>query len=134
LHRKPPEPVVVDETPVEGSIKELFPITLRQVRRATLEKLFNGLIAQYHYVGYKQPVGEHLKCLALSKHRIYFSDRLSKALSRFEGHQAMEGTPRQFRPLPFRRALLRPKIQKPPRRYSNPPGDSISATFGDLFS
>ena len=33
LHRKPPEPVVVDETPVEGSIKELFPITLRQVRR-----------------------------------------------------------------------------------------------------
>lgn len=69
LHRKPPEPFVVDETPVEGSIKELFPITFRQVRRSPFEKLFNGLIAQYHYLGYTQPVGEHLKYLIFSEDR-----------------------------------------------------------------
>lgn len=69
LHRKPPEPVVVDESPLEASIKELFPITLQQVRRTPFEKLFNGLIAQYHYLGYTQPVGEHLKYLAFSHDR-----------------------------------------------------------------
>lgn len=69
LHRKPPEPVVVDESPLERSIKELFPITLQQVRRTPFEKLFNGLIAQYHYLGYTQPVGEHLKYLVFSHDR-----------------------------------------------------------------
>jgi hypothetical protein len=69
LHRKPPERVLVDESPLEASIKELFPITLQQVRRTPFEKLFNGLIAQYHYLGYTQPVGEHLKYL------VFFHDR-----------------------------------------------------------
>ena len=69
LHRKPPEPVVVDESPLDTSIKELFPITLQQVRRSPFEKLFNGLIAQYHYLGYRQPVGEHLKYLVFSHDR-----------------------------------------------------------------
>jgi hypothetical protein len=69
LHRKPPEPVVVDQSPLEASIKELFPITLQQVRRTPFEKLFNGLIAQYHYLDYTQPVGEHLKYLVFSHDR-----------------------------------------------------------------
>jgi len=69
LHRKPPEPVLVDESPLERSIKELFPITLQQVRRTPFEKLFNGLIAQYHYLGYTQPVGAHLKYLVFSHDR-----------------------------------------------------------------
>jgi hypothetical protein len=69
LHRKPPEPVVVDQSPLEASIKELFPITVQQVRRTPFEKLFNGLIAQYHYLDYTQPVGEHLKYLVFSHDR-----------------------------------------------------------------
>ena len=69
LHRKPPEPVVVDQSPLEASIKELFPITVLQVRRSPFEKLFNGLIAQYHYLDYTQPVGEHLKYLVFSHDR-----------------------------------------------------------------
>ena len=69
LHRKPPEPVVVDQSPLEASIKELFPITVLQVRRSPFEKLFNGLIDQYHYLHYTQPVGEHLKYLVFSHDR-----------------------------------------------------------------
>ena len=69
LHRKPPETVVVDKMPVEGPVNELGPITFLQVRRTPLEKLFNGLIAQYHYLGYTQPVGEHLKYLVFSDGR-----------------------------------------------------------------
>lgn len=69
LHRKSPEPVKTDDTPVETSLKQLSPIILRQVRRTRFEKLFNGLVDQYHYLGYTQPVGEHLKYLAFSHER-----------------------------------------------------------------
>lgn len=69
VHRKPPAVIEVDTTPVEGSLVELFPLTLRQVRRTPLEKLFNSLIHQFHYLGYTQPVGEHLKYLVFSRER-----------------------------------------------------------------
>src|SRR5438105_338469 len=33
------------------------------VRRTAEEPLFNGLLEHYHFLGYTQPVGEHLKYL-----------------------------------------------------------------------
>ena len=33
------------------------------------EQLYNGLIAQFHYLGYAQPVGSHLKYIAFSQER-----------------------------------------------------------------
>jgi hypothetical protein len=57
-------------TPITGALRDLAPISLRQVRRTPEEKLFNTLIRQYHYLGYTQPVGEHLKYL------VYTGDRL----------------------------------------------------------
>ncbi len=69
VRRKPPERVIVDESPIEASLKQLAPITLKQVRRRPLEKLFNGLIAQYHYLRYSRPIGEHLKYLAFANDR-----------------------------------------------------------------
>lgn len=68
-HRKKPVPISIDQTPIECSLKELLPITLKQVRRTPLEKLFNSLIEQYHYLGYAHPVGEHLKYIAFSNNR-----------------------------------------------------------------
>lgn len=68
-NRKKPVTIEIDRTPIECSIRELFPIQLKQVRRTRLEKLFNSLISQYHYLGYTQPVGEHLKYIAFSNHR-----------------------------------------------------------------
>ncbi len=56
--------------PITGALRDLDPISLRQVRRTPEEKLFNTLIRQYHYLGYTQPVGEHLKYL------VYAGDRL----------------------------------------------------------
>ena len=41
----------------------LGPIEIQQVRRTADEPLFNSLMEQYHYLGYEQPVGEHLKYL-----------------------------------------------------------------------
>jgi hypothetical protein len=49
--------------PVPPSLAALGPIELRPVRRTPEEKLFDGLLEQYHYLAYTQPVGEHLKYL-----------------------------------------------------------------------
>jgi hypothetical protein len=69
LHRSPPERIEVDRTPVNVPLRELLPISVRQVRRSPLEKLCNSLIEEHHYLGYSQPVGEHLKYTVLSGQR-----------------------------------------------------------------
>jgi len=70
LHRNPPERMEIDQSPIEKPLRELFPISIHQVRRSPLEKLFNSLIQEHHYLGYTQPVGEHLKYLAFSGERV----------------------------------------------------------------
>lgn len=55
--------VPVDKAPLCSSLAELGAIELRQVRRTSEEALFNSLLQQHHYLGYTQPVGEHLKYL-----------------------------------------------------------------------
>ena len=62
--RQRPEPVIADKRPVCGPLSELRQsIELHQVRRTPQEPLFNSLVEQYHYLGYEQPVGEHIKYL-----------------------------------------------------------------------
>jgi hypothetical protein len=61
-----PAPVKMEAGPITGALKELLPLTLRQVRRTSEESLFNSLIQAHHYLGYTQPVGEHLKYLVYS--------------------------------------------------------------------
>jgi hypothetical protein len=67
--RKRPAAVSVDDTPLQGSLDTAGPLEFRQVRRTHEEPLFNGLIQQHHYLGYTQPVGEHLKYLVYSGDR-----------------------------------------------------------------
>lgn len=61
--RRRPEPIVPDTRPVSGPLRQLVPLQIEQVRRTADEPLFNSLLEQYHYLGYEQPVGEHLKYL-----------------------------------------------------------------------
>jgi hypothetical protein len=49
--------------PVCGSLAGLGPLVFRQVRRTDDEPRFNSPIRTHHYLGYSQPVGEHLKFL-----------------------------------------------------------------------
>ena len=65
-NRKKPTRVVVDQSAFQCPLGDLFPINLEQVRRTHFEKLFNGLVSEHHYLGYTQPVGEHLKYIAFS--------------------------------------------------------------------
>src|SRR5439155_24794978 len=61
--RSRPRPVLLDQTSIEARLKDIGPVEFQQVRRAAEEPLFNSLMEENHYLGYKQPVGEHLKYL-----------------------------------------------------------------------
>lgn len=67
--RHAPAPVAIDTAPLRDTLDAIRPLTFRQVRRTSDEPLFNSLIEQYHYLGYTQPVGEHLKYLVYTQGR-----------------------------------------------------------------
>jgi hypothetical protein len=67
--RARPQLAPIDTTPVEDRLRNLQPLELEQVRRTLKESLFNGLMEEHHYLGYEQPVGEHLKYLVLAQGR-----------------------------------------------------------------
>ena len=66
VRRKKPAIISIDQTPVTSPLKRLTPLKFCQVRRHKLEDLFNSLMEQYHYLGYCQPVGEHLKYIVFA--------------------------------------------------------------------
>lgn len=65
--RSKPAAIKVDQRPVETSLATLGPLRFEQVRRTAAEGLFNSLIEEHHYLGYTQPVGEHLKYLVFAE-------------------------------------------------------------------
>ncbi len=69
VRRERPQSVLIDMTPLTGALADLRPLSFQQVRRTSDESLFNSLIEYHHYLGYEQPVGEHLKYLVWSQGR-----------------------------------------------------------------
>jgi Domain of unknown function (DUF4338) len=67
--RARPHPVDVDRTPLRATLRELGTLAFRQVRRTSEEALFNSLLEHHHYLGYTQPVGEHLKFMVFAGSR-----------------------------------------------------------------
>ncbi len=76
--RRPPNPlaarcrprvVLIDSRPLEANLAELPALRFEQVRRTGAESLFNSLLAQHHYLGYSQPVGEQLKFMVYAQER-----------------------------------------------------------------
>ena len=69
--RERPAAMLIDTTPLITGLHELRPVEVQQVRRTGDEQLFNSLIEHHHYLGYEQPVGEHLKYLVWSHGRLH---------------------------------------------------------------
>lgn len=78
LKRRPPNPFIarsrppaieIDRTPLCVRLRELGPLSFRGVRRTPEEASFNSLLQTYHYLGYAQPVGEHLKFMVYAGER-----------------------------------------------------------------
>lgn len=72
MRNKPHPPALdeIDTTPIKASLRDLRPLEFRQIRRTKEEALCNGLIEAYHYLGYAQPVGAHLKYAVRAKDRL----------------------------------------------------------------
>lgn len=58
-------PVITDRTraqgQVVGTLSDIGPVSLRVVREPEEAGLFNEYVSRYHYLGYKQPFGCHLR-------------------------------------------------------------------------
>ena len=69
VQRQKPAEIGIDQKPLSTGLKHIRPLDFVQVRRRRLEKLFNALIDSFHYLGYCQPVGEHLKYIVFAGQR-----------------------------------------------------------------
>jgi hypothetical protein len=69
VERERPAPMLIDTAPIAATLNELRPVEVQQVRRTGDEPLFNSLIEHHHYLGYEQPVGEHLKYVVWAHER-----------------------------------------------------------------
>jgi hypothetical protein len=95
--RSKPEPLTMEAEPVRCALKELLPLTFRQVRRTEQERIFNGLIQAHHYLGYTQPVGEHLKYMVWSGDRLLACLAWSSAPRHFSVRDRFIGWSKQQR-------------------------------------
>lgn len=67
--RQTPCILSIETESLEVSLAQLGTLEVGLVRRTPHEALFNSLLSQYHYLGYSQPVGEHLKYLIWAQGR-----------------------------------------------------------------
>ena len=56
--------VETDQIHIQGIPSSLPPVKLKSVRNTQLEHLYNSLIQEHHYLGFRQIVGNHLKYIA----------------------------------------------------------------------
>lgn len=66
-HQAPRRSPALAPLPQECSLATLGPLEIQQVRRTPAEALFGSLMQEHHYLGYTQPVGEHLKYLVYAQ-------------------------------------------------------------------
>ncbi len=69
LRRAKPAHISIDTTPIYAKVSDIQPLMISQVRRTPSDKLFNSLMSEHHYLGYNQPVGEHLKYIVYANAR-----------------------------------------------------------------
>ena len=64
----PVRPVEHDTTPITEQLSSLQPLQLIDVSTKVYSGLFAWLLARYHYLSFKQPVGENIAYLAVDRH------------------------------------------------------------------
>lgn len=53
--------------PIEGTVKDIAPVTIQMVRQTSLEPLWDELVRRYHYLGHRRMPGANLKYLAFTQ-------------------------------------------------------------------
>lgn len=129
----------VDDSQLLCSLSDLCPIELRQVRRTPQEAIFNGLIEHHHYLGYRQPVGEHLKYLAVSRNRPIACLAFSSAAYRLAPRDTFIGWSEEARKknlplLAYNTRFLIPNWVRVPHLASHLLGTICRRLAGDWFA
>ncbi len=62
-------PSSLDTNPLQGRVDNFSALTVELASRTAQEKLYNGLIGAYHYLGYGQGTGEQLKYVIALENR-----------------------------------------------------------------
>lgn len=63
------DPVTPPDDPIRGALRDLRPLSVCVVAPGTEDlRLFNGLVAHYHYLGHRNTVGENLRYLIRDRH------------------------------------------------------------------
>jgi len=57
---------IIDQSPIQENLHSLLPLLIRLVRNTESEFVWNQLVSQYHYLGYKNVLGRRLKYLVFS--------------------------------------------------------------------
>lgn len=112
--RERPEAVLVDSSTLRCGLGELEPPRFRQVRRTGEEPLFNHLIAEYHYLGYTRPVGEHLKYLVYAGSRPVACFAWSSAPRHLKPRDRYIGWSKEARRDNIRYVVYNPRFLIPP--------------------
>lgn len=140
-HLLRPAPPCVDESPLVCSLADLGPVVLRQVRRTPQEAIFNGLIEYHHYLGYRQPVGEYLKYIAVAQDRPVACLAFSSVAYRLAARDAFIGWSNEARKqnlhlLAYNTRFLIPNWVRVPHLASHllgAAGRRLSADWLDLY-
>jgi hypothetical protein len=64
----PVRPIAHDTTPISEALCLLQPLRLLDATAAACSGLFAWLLARYHYLSFRQPVGENMAYLAVDRH------------------------------------------------------------------
>jgi len=95
VHRRATQLEFCDTTPIQVPLGALGPLDIRLVRRAAGEETFDYLIGQYHYLGFRRPVGEHLKYLVLAADRPIACLAWNSGPLKLKLRDALVGAPRR---------------------------------------
>ena len=56
--------IKTNQTPIKSKLSNLQSVEIKLVRNTKLEPLYNSLVQEHHYLGFRQIVGNHLKYMA----------------------------------------------------------------------
>ena len=130
VRRNKPQPVLIDTSALAGGLTDIRPITLQQVRRTSAEPLFNSLIEHHHYLGYEQPVGEHLKYVVWAQARPIACMAWSSAPRHLGGRDRHIGWSAEARRRNIRFVAYNTGNNSTAILFTSPKPSSIPAAFG----
>jgi hypothetical protein len=94
-HQRAVQLELYERTPIAGTVASLGPLSIELVRRRGGEALFAQLLQEHHYLGYRRPVGEHLKYLVCAGDRPLACLAWSSAPLRLELRDQFVGAPKE---------------------------------------